>query len=77
MKKQLQYTTVFVVILLAILAGTLYTLNTSPAFDGQSNQLTAATTAIEDVVDCASPLPADATAEEAEAYETACTNEKT
>ncbi|PIN79777.1 hypothetical protein COV16_02500 [Candidatus Woesearchaeota archaeon CG10_big_fil_rev_8_21_14_0_10_34_8] len=72
MKKQLQYTTAFVVILLAILLGTLYTINTSPAFDGQPNQLTAATTATDYIVDCNKPLPDDATEEYIEEYNEMC-----
>ncbi len=47
MKKQLQYTTVFVVIIIGVLLGTLYLLNTSPALNGQSNQLTTASSGVD------------------------------
>jgi hypothetical protein len=84
MKKQLQYTTTFVVVLLVILVGSLYMINTSPAFDGQSNQLTAATTATtvstgsaetvetaDEGIDCTIP-PTDATLNEQLDWEEEC-----
>ncbi len=74
MKKQLQYTTAFVVLLLVILTGTLYLVNTSPFFEGQSNQLTAATTAVAKV-DCDMPLREDASVSEKKEYEANCSEE--
>ncbi len=71
MKKQLQYTTAFVVILLIMLTGTLYLVNTSPVFEGQSNQLTAATT-VGAAVDCSNPSPEDASVSKKKEYEEKC-----
>jgi hypothetical protein len=84
MKKQLQYTTAFVILLLAVLMGSLYMINTSPAFDGQTNLLTAATTAGASMgdtintpketpleIDCTTP-PTEASQEEQLAWEKAC-----
>lgn len=69
MKNQLQYTTIFVVVLLVALAGALYVVS-SPA----SNQLTSATVAIE-TVDCSLPLAEDASLEERETYNKLCDSE--
>jgi purine-cytosine permease-like protein len=70
MKKQLQYTTTFVVILLMILMGTLYMIETSPAFDGVGNDLTGATTVM-DSIDCNTSLEEVAT-DERLAWEEEC-----
>ncbi len=69
MRNQLQNTTIFVLLLLLILGGSLYLLNTSG-----SNQLTSA--AIIGSVDCSQPLAEDAAAEEKEMYNKLCGSEE-
>ena len=69
MRNQLQNTTVFVVVLVLMLGGSLYLLNSTG-----NNQLTSATTA--GSVDCSQPLPEDAAAEEKEMYNNICDSEE-
>ncbi len=65
MEKQLKYTTAFVVVLLLVLGGALYLLDTPG-----SNQLTSATVATH--VDCSVPVSEYATSEEREMYNKVC-----
>jgi hypothetical protein len=65
MKNQLQYTTLFVVVMVLLLGSGLYFLD-SPG----SNQLTSAAVAVS--IDCSLPLPESATAAEREMYNKEC-----
>jgi len=69
MRNQLQYTTIFVIVLVLVLGSSLYLLNTPG-----SNQLTTATVA--DSIDCSHPLAEDATVEEKEIYNKLCDSEE-
>ncbi len=68
MKNQLQYTTLFVIVMILLLGSGLYFLDSSG-----SNQLTSATVAV-DSVDCKQPLAEDAAAEEREIYNKVCSS---
>ncbi|MFA6888890.1 MAG: hypothetical protein WC254_05345 [Candidatus Woesearchaeota archaeon] len=69
MRNQLQYTTLFVIILVLVLGGSLYFLNTPG-----SNQLTSA--AIADSIDCSYPLAEDVSVEEKEMYNKLCDSQE-
>lgn len=69
MRKQLQHTTIVVLILLVVLAGALYAVdNTSFAAENQLTAATVATTAI----DCEIPLKKDASSLEKKHYDEQC-----
>lgn len=67
MRKQLQHTTIAVLLLLVVLGGALYLVET-----GESNSLTAATVGAQ-TIDCDEPLAKDASSLEKQEYEKQCT----
>ena len=74
MRRQLQYTTVVVLVLILGLISTMYMLNNYSLPVG-SNALTSATVA-NPSIDCSKPLSSDASAEEKAEYQEACSYEK-
>ena len=70
MQRQLQYTTVIVLVLILGLISTMYLFNNYSLPTG-SNRLTAATVAIPDF-DCSRPLSASASPEQKEEYQKEC-----
>ncbi len=70
MRKQLQQTTVVVLVLLLSLIGALYVVN-NYALPGSTSQLTAATVSV-DTIDCNQPLPVDASTAKQKKYREQC-----
>ena len=71
MRKQLQHTTIVVMVLLLVLGGALYLVETTTGNDG--NTLTAATVGAQ-VVNCDEPLAKDASSLEKQEYYDQCKN---
>ena len=69
MRKQLQHTTIVVLILLVALAGALYAVDNTSF--GNENQLTAATVATT-AIDCDDPVSNDASSLEKKRYDEQC-----
>ena len=69
MRKQLQHTTIAVVLLLVVLGGALYLVETTVGTDG--NTLTAATVGAQ-AIDCNEPLAKDASSLEKREYYDQC-----
>ena len=71
MRKQHQHTTIAVVLLLVVLGGALYLVETTTGMDG--NRLTAATVGAQ-AIDCNEPLAKDVSSFEKQEYYDQCKN---